>query len=119
MARHLRIVYASRSTFPPIRDGAGIHPEVARILVQSRRNNARHRIYGGLYFADGSFFQCLEGREAEVQALYERLERPDVAPPGEAVPGLEPAARRMFFTRIAVATGLVAAVGAAAASWLR
>lgn len=185
MSRHLRLVYASRSTFAPIREGAGIHPEVARILVQSRRNNARQRIVGGLYFADGSFFQCLEGREAEVQALYDRLavdprhrdvrlldrreieepafgdwamkhvpnapevqqllarhgrsgfdphsfppalvdamvglllERPDVAPPGEPVPGLEPAARRMFFTRIAVATGLVAAVGAAAANWLR
>lgn len=185
MSRHLRLVYASRSTFAPIRDGAGIHPEVARILVQSRRNNARQRIVGGLYFADGSFFQCLEGREAEVQALYDRLaadprhrdvrlldrreidapafgewamkhvpnapevqqllarhgrtgfdphsfppalvdamvglllERPDVAPPGEPVPGLEPAARRMFFMRIAVATGLVAAVGAAAANWLR
>lgn len=185
MPRHLRLVYASRSTFAPIRDGAGIHPEVARILVQSRRNNARQRIVGGLYFADGSFFQCLEGREAEVQALYDRLaadprhrdvrlldrreidapafgewamkhvpnapevqqllarhgrsgfdphsfppalvdamvglllERPDVPPPGEPVPGLEPAARRMFFTRIAVATGLVAAVGAAAANWLR
>ena len=185
MSRHLRLVYASRSPFAPIRDGAGIHPEVARILVQSRRNNARQRIVGGLYFADGSFFQCLEGREAEVQALYDRLaadprhrdvrlldrreidapafgewamkhvpnapevqqllarhgrsgfdphsfppalvdamvglllERPDVAPPGEPVPGLEPAARRMFFTRIAVATGLLAAVGAAAANWLR
>ena len=185
MSRHLRLVYASRSTFAPIRDGAGIHPEVARILVQSRRNNASQRIVGGLYFVDGSFFQCLEGREAEVQALYDRLaadprhrdvrlldrreidapafgewamkhvpnapevqqllarhgrsgfdphsfppalvdamvglllERPDVAPPGEPVPGLEPAARRMFFTRIAVATGLVAAVGAAAANWLR
>ena len=56
MPRHLRLVYASRATFPPIRDGAGIHPEVARILVQSRRNNARQRLYGGLYYADGSSF---------------------------------------------------------------
>ncbi|WP_374602319.1 BLUF domain-containing protein [Arenimonas sp.] len=185
MSRHLRLVYASRSTFAPIREGAGIHPEVARILVQSRRNNARQRIVGGLYFADGSFFQCLEGRESEVQALYDRLaadprhrdvrlldrreidepsfgewamkhvpnapevqkllarhgrsgfdphsfppalvdemvglllERPDVAPPGEPVTGLEPSARHMLLARVAVATGLVVAVGAAAASWLR
>lgn len=185
MPRHLRLVYASRATFPPIREGAGIHPEVARILAQSRRNNGRQRIYGGLYYADGSFFQCLEGREAEVQALYERLagderhrdvrlldrreidepsfgdwamkhvpnapevqhllarhgrsgfdphsfppvlvdamvglllERPDMAPPGEPVSGLEPTARRMLLARVAAATGLVAAVGAAAANWLR
>ncbi|HEX5693284.1 MAG TPA: BLUF domain-containing protein [Arenimonas sp.] len=186
MPRYVRLVYASRATFPPIREGAGIHPEVARILVQSRRNNSRQRLVGGLYFADGSFFQCLEGREADVDALYERLaqdprhrevrlldrrvidapafgdwamkhvpnapevqqllarhgrsgfephsfppplvdamvklllQRPDVAPPGETdATALQASARRMLVARIAVATGLAAAVGAAAASWLR
>lgn len=186
MPRYVRLVYASRATFPPIREGAGIHPEVARILVQSRRNNSRQRIGGGLYFADGSFFQCLEGREAEVDALYERLAedprhreihlldrrlidepafgdwamkhvphapevqqllarhgrsgfephsfpptlvdamvnllllRPDVPLPGEQdVAALQASARRMLFARVAVATGLAATVGAAAASWMR
>lgn len=73
MARYIRLVYASRATFPPIREGAGIHPEVARILVQSRRNNQRRRVVGGLYYADGSFFQCIEGRAQDVDALYDTI----------------------------------------------
>lgn len=74
MPRFLRLTYVSRATFPPVRDGAGFHPEVGRILVQSRRNNARIRLVGGLYFADGCFFQVLEGREEDVEALYARLQ---------------------------------------------
>ena len=73
MPRHVRIVYASRATFPAIRNGAGIHPEIARILIQSRRNNARRRVVGGLYFADGCFFQCLEGPADVVETLYQKL----------------------------------------------
>jgi len=73
MPRHLRLVYASRATFPPVRQGAGIHPEVARILIQSRRNNARRRVVGGLYYADGCFFQCLEGPAEVVETLYQKL----------------------------------------------
>lgn len=74
MPRYLRLTYVSRATFPPVRDGAGFHPEVGGILVQSRRNNARTRLVGGLYFADGCFFQVLEGREEDVEALYARLQ---------------------------------------------
>lgn len=73
MARIHRLVYASRATFPPVRDGAGFHPEVGRVLIQSRRNNARRGLSGGLYFADGCFFQVLEGPRREVEALYARL----------------------------------------------
>lgn len=74
MPRYLRLTYVSRAKFPPVRDGAGFHPEVGRILLQSRRNNARDRLVGGLYFADGCFFQVLEGRQDEVEALYARLQ---------------------------------------------
>jgi hypothetical protein len=73
MPRTLRLVYASRANFPPVRHGAGIHPEVARILIQSRRNNARRRVVGGLYYADGCFFQCLEGPAEVVETLYQKL----------------------------------------------
>lgn len=73
MPHHLRLVYASRATFAPVRHGAGIHPEVARILIQSRRNNARRRVVGGLYYADGCFFQCLEGPAEVVETLYQKL----------------------------------------------
>lgn len=74
MPRYIRLTYVSRATFPPVRDGAGFHPEVGRILLQSRRNNGRNRLVGGLYFADGCFFQVLEGRQDQVEALYTRLQ---------------------------------------------
>lgn len=73
MHRYIRLTYVSRATFPPVRDSAGFHPEVGRILLQSRRNNGRNRLVGGLYFADGCFFQVLEGRQDQVEALYTRL----------------------------------------------
>lgn len=73
MPRYLRLTYVSRATFPPVRDGAGFHPEVGRILIQSRGNNVRNRLVGGLYFADGCFFQVLEGRQEDVESLYTRL----------------------------------------------
>ncbi|WP_374473443.1 BLUF domain-containing protein [Arenimonas sp.] len=75
MPRYLRLTYVSRATFPPVRDGAAFHPEVGRILVQSRRNNARQRLVGGLYFADGCFFQVLEGPAEDVEALYAKLQQ--------------------------------------------
>lgn len=74
MARYLRLTYVSRATFPPVREGAGFHPEVGRILLQSRRNNGRSRLVGGLYFSDGCFFQVLEGSQDAVEALYARLQ---------------------------------------------
>ena len=74
MPRYLRLTYASRSTFPASREDAGFPPEVGSILMQSRRNNARRRLSGGLYYADGCFFQVLEGRQDEVEALYARLQ---------------------------------------------
>ncbi|HEU0152586.1 MAG TPA: BLUF domain-containing protein [Arenimonas sp.] len=73
MASLLRLTYASRARFDDVNGSAGIHPEVARILIQSRRNNPRRGLVGALYFGDGCFFQCLEGPAAEVEALYQRL----------------------------------------------
>lgn len=73
MASFIRLVYVSRATFAPASDHSGIHPEVGRILIQSRRNNTRERLVGGLYYADGCFFQVLEGAADAVEALYQRL----------------------------------------------
>ncbi|MBW8366662.1 MAG: BLUF domain-containing protein [Arenimonas sp.] len=73
MPQLLRLTYASRATFPLNRFTSGIQSEVARIMVQSRRNNPRQQLVGALYFGDGCFFQCLEGPEAAVEALYQRL----------------------------------------------
>lgn len=70
-----QIVYVSRSTFTTMPAELGIEPSVARILAQSRVNNARRGLVGALYFGDGCFFQCLEGRTVEVDRLYATLLR--------------------------------------------
>ena len=71
----VQIVYVSRSTFTTMPAELGIEPSVARILAQSRVNNARRGLVGALYFGDGCFFQCLEGRTEDVERLYAALLR--------------------------------------------
>lgn len=73
MSQLLRLTYVSRATFPVDRVSGGIQRDVARILIQSRRNNPRQRLVGALYFGDGCFFQCLEGPQEAVESLYQRL----------------------------------------------
>lgn len=73
MSQLLQLTYVSRATFPQDRFTSGIQRDVARILVQSRRNNPRQQLVGALYFGDGCFFQCLEGPQEAVEALYQRL----------------------------------------------
>lgn len=68
-----RLVYASRSRLPLAGTAGSIHPEIARILMQSRRNNPRRGLVGALYFRDDCFFQCLEGEPAELDRLLEVL----------------------------------------------
>jgi hypothetical protein len=68
-----QLVYASRATFQSTDNGGGVEPEVARILMQSRRNNPRRSLVGALYYGDGCFFQCLEGPQGEIDKLYEQL----------------------------------------------
>lgn len=75
MSDLVQIVYVSRSTFTTMPAELGIEPSVARILAQSRVNNARRDLVGALYFGDGCFFQCLEGHAAEVERLYAALLR--------------------------------------------
>ena len=73
MSDLIQIVYISRSTFPPLPAENGIEPSVARILAQSRINNLRRGLVGGLFFGDGCFFQCLQGRAEDVDRLYATL----------------------------------------------
>lgn len=73
MSDLVQIVYVSRSTFTAMPAELGIEPSVARILAQSRVNNAKRGLVGALYFGDGCFFQCLEGRTADVDRLYATL----------------------------------------------
>lgn len=73
MSELVQIVYVSRSTFTSMPANRGIEPSVARILVQSRINNAKRSLVGALYFGAGCFFQCLEGRTEDVDRLYATL----------------------------------------------
>lgn len=68
----LQVTYASRSNFPVNKTG-GIEPELARILLVSRRNNPRRGLVGALYYGDGCFFQCLEGPQPAIEALLATL----------------------------------------------
>ena len=47
----------------------------AAILAQSRRNNARARITGLLFFDGKRFRQALEGDDAQVDATFARIEQ--------------------------------------------
>lgn len=69
----IRLAYASEATFKPAADHSGVEPHVARILLASRRNNARQAVVGGLYYGNHRFFQYLEGEEDQVRAVYDRI----------------------------------------------
>ncbi len=75
MTDMIRLVYASRANFESAPDGISIEPTVARILLQSRRNNVGRAIGGVLYYGDGYFLQCLEGPRDAVEALADKIKR--------------------------------------------
>jgi|GEM_PF-237684 len=49
--------------------------DLASILQQSRRNNARANITGLLLYLNGSIIQVLEGEKQTLEALYKRIEQ--------------------------------------------
>lgn len=67
-----RLTYASKANFTFNKDGS-IEAEVARILLQSRRNNPKDSIGGVLHYGNGYFFQCLEGERDSVNKVYEKI----------------------------------------------
>jgi hypothetical protein len=48
--------------------------ELAELLLFARQNNARVGLTGMLLYAEGSFFQVLEGPAEAVDALYSKIE---------------------------------------------
>jgi hypothetical protein len=68
----VRLVYASRSQMASNDDNT-VNADLARILMQSRKNNPANQLVGALYYSDGCFFQCLEGPTDAVEALYAKL----------------------------------------------
>lgn len=71
----IRLAYASEATFREKPVEQGVEPNMARILMTSRKNNAKSQIVGGLYYGNGCFFQYLEGEEQAVSELYDRIAR--------------------------------------------
>lgn len=61
--------YASQTTSSK----ANLLDDLTTILSQARNFNHRHCITGALYFADGYFFQCLEGEKNVLNALFNKL----------------------------------------------
>lgn len=66
---HIRLCYAS-SWKGEQRD---LLEDLNHILSCSREFNSNNQINGVLYYADGSFFQCLEGEKLSVIYLFEKI----------------------------------------------
>jgi hypothetical protein len=65
------VVYVSAAKAP-------FSPAALReLLAKARTNNARINVTGMLIYAQGSFLQILEGAEADVDTLYEKISRDD------------------------------------------
>ena len=47
--------------------------ELEALLIDARQFNQAHEITGVLLYADGTFMQCFEGEESEVELVYERI----------------------------------------------
>lgn len=74
MQKLVQIIYISRSTFESTDAINKIEPNVVRILAKSRINNRKNGLVGVLYFGDGAFFQCLEGEEDAINAVFSKIE---------------------------------------------
>lgn len=66
-----RIVYISAQTVA-FDDAA-----LAELLAVARKNNAELGISGMLLYHEGSFMQVLEGQQADVEKLYEKIAQDD------------------------------------------
>lgn len=73
MANLVQLIYVSRALFSASNNPSSVEPEVARILAVSRTNNKKNGLMGVLYYGNSCFFQCLEGEESAVDALYDKL----------------------------------------------
>ncbi|WP_089605565.1 BLUF domain-containing protein [Acinetobacter piscicola] len=65
----IQLCYASRTSSSEHE----ILNDLREILNEARNFNTKHDIHGVLYFADQYFFQCLEGEDASIKFLFEKL----------------------------------------------
>jgi hypothetical protein len=69
----IRLIYCSTATFASQEGTSGVEKEVARILMESRRNNPKLELGGVLHYGNGCFFQALEGKRKLVNERYEKI----------------------------------------------
>ncbi|WOE31907.1 MULTISPECIES: BLUF domain-containing protein [unclassified Acinetobacter] len=53
--------------------GLTLIEDIRDILITAKQFNFQHDIHGTLYYADGSFLQCLEGEETTIRHLYANI----------------------------------------------
>ncbi|RYY78166.1 MAG: BLUF domain-containing protein [Moraxellaceae bacterium] len=70
-----RMVYASKATFKPFQAGDSMDQEILDILTTARRENQKNNLVGALYYGHGCFFQCLEGKQDDIDSLYAKLQK--------------------------------------------
>jgi hypothetical protein len=74
---HLENIWQVHIMFRLLYVSSAIKPfsksELADLLVVSRVNNSQYDITGMLLYKDGNFLQVLEGEEAAVRKLYEKI----------------------------------------------
>jgi|GEM_PF-1350717 len=85
----IQLAYVSKATGPMGDD------ELLALLTKARKNNFRRGVGGILLFRDGVFLQVLEGKEADVDATFAKVEK-DPRHYGVKVLSREPAAARQF-----------------------
>lgn len=67
----IQLCYASRR----VEHQNDLLQDLSDILAQARSFNEAHQIYGVLYYAEGIYFQCLEGEQAQLEALFASIRK--------------------------------------------
>ena len=66
----IQLCYASRR----VEHQNDLLQDLSDILAQARSFNEAHQIFGVLYYAEGMYFQCLEGEKEQLEALFSSIQ---------------------------------------------
>ena len=69
----VRLVMFSEVAFPIATSSSEIESDLIGILSQSRRANAQRGVTGVLYYGDGYFLHCMEGEQAVITTVMNRM----------------------------------------------
>ena len=65
----IQLCYASSR----VESGNDLLQDLSDILATARSFNQAHDIYGVLYYAEGVYFQCLEGEKQQLEGLFSKI----------------------------------------------